>query len=396
MKTKAILSVLVLLAVYCPLTTVHCLSAVPSLINYQGVLKDSDGVPYDGNATMVFSIWSDSTGGTNKWEETQAIVSVSHGLFNVLLGSSNPVPDSVFLKPSAWLQVIANGNQLSPRRRIVSVGYAFHSGFCDTALHALSAPPDDDWMIDTSGFNIFRLTGNVGIGTTSPAEALHVVTSDGSTLYQMQGSNGYGFVIKRDGDVGVVIDRVNNTAGRYSGIHFQSSGLSPGGDWDVATRAGDRHLYFTSMPLGQHVMVLQSGGNVGIGTTNPSEKLDVSGNTHISGNLTVDGSINPFPLKVYDSGWFAVSPDNSYTKTHNLGTVKMLITVYGATASDGANMSTLGTPEGLDGQNKHSTVGQMTTTQFTLRTGIHQLGHIWNGSSWVTATYARIIALALE
>lgn len=174
MKTKAIFSVMVLLAVYWTLTTVHCFSVVPSLINYQGMLKDSSGVPYHGNATMVFSIWNDSTGGNKLWEETQAIVTVSHGLFNVLLGSSVPVPDTAFLKPNTWLQVIANGNQLSPRKRIVSVGYAFHSKYADTAGYALSAPPDDDWMIDTSGFNIFRMTGNVGIGTTSPSVKLEV------------------------------------------------------------------------------------------------------------------------------------------------------------------------------------------------------------------------------
>lgn len=33
-------------------------------------------------------------------------------------------------------------------------------------------------------------------------------------------------------------------------------------------------------------------GNVGIGIANPAYKLDVSGSSHISGNLTVDGAIN--------------------------------------------------------------------------------------------------------
>ncbi len=174
MKTKTILSVFCLLSAYCLLSTAYCFSAVPSLINYQGVLKDSSGVPYDGNATMVFSIWGDSTDGNKLWEETQAIVSVSHGLFNVLLGSSHTIPDSVFAQPNSWLQVIANGSQLSPRRRIVSVGYALHSEFTDTAEYAFSAPPDDDWDTDTAGFNIYRMTGNIGIGTPSPQGKLDI------------------------------------------------------------------------------------------------------------------------------------------------------------------------------------------------------------------------------
>ncbi len=135
---------------------------------------------------------------------------------------------------------------------------------------------------------------------------------------------------------------------------------------------------------------------VGIGTTTPTEKLDVVGNAHVTGDLTVDGSINPSPLNVYDSGWFPVSRNSSHTYPHDLGTVKMLITVFGATDMNGANMSTLATPEGNDGQNKTATVGQITATHFTLRVGIHQLAHIWDGSKWVNATHARIIALALE
>ncbi len=175
MKTKPILSVLVLLAIAFTLIPNPCLSAVPSLINYQGVLKDSTGVPYHGPSTMIFSVWDDSTNGNKLWEETHPVVEVSHGLFNVLLGGvNNPIPDSVFSQPNAWLDVLANGSQLSPRRRMVSVGYAFRSEFADTAEYALSAPPDDDWTPDTAGFNIYRLTGNVGIGTPSPGTPLHI------------------------------------------------------------------------------------------------------------------------------------------------------------------------------------------------------------------------------
>ncbi len=257
MKTKAIILVLVLFAVSCLLSAVCCFAAVPSLINYQGVLKDSTGVPYDGNATMVFSIWDDSTYGNTLWEETQAIVSVSHGLFNVLLGSSIAIPESVFAQPNSWLQVIANGSQLSPRRRIVSVGYALHSEFTDTAEYALSAPPDDDWDIDTAGFNIYHLTGNVGIGTF-PQHKLDVMGTAQMTGFKMLTGASDGYVLTSD-----------------------SSG---GGTWQAAPAgiggSGTANYIpkFTAPTTIGNSNINETAGNVGIGTTDPrGYKLNVVG-----------------------------------------------------------------------------------------------------------------------
>ena len=127
---------------------------VPQMINYQGRLTDSaTGDPYDGNATMIFSIWDDSSGGAKLWEETHPIVAVSQGLFNVLLGSIDSIPDTVFAQPNSWLDIVANGNQMEPRTQIVSVGYAYHARRSETADYTYEVAPtsiDSSHVVDGS------------------------------------------------------------------------------------------------------------------------------------------------------------------------------------------------------------------------------------------------------
>ncbi|MGB8658579.1 MAG: hypothetical protein WCE90_12480 [Candidatus Zixiibacteriota bacterium] len=139
MKTKAVSSIGLMVVAVSILLCANCLAGVPQLINYQGVLKDSLGVPVTGDPGMEFSIWDDSIGGNRTWNETYVAVHVQNGLFNVLLGSKNPIPDSVFNATNRWLQVQVSISVLSPRRRIVSVGYANKAANADTASYATNS-----------------------------------------------------------------------------------------------------------------------------------------------------------------------------------------------------------------------------------------------------------------
>ena len=102
---------------------------VPSVVNYQGLLKDNVGDPIaDGSYSIVFTIYDDSTSGTTLWTETQSVSTVD-GLFAVLLGSSTAIDNSVFDSPQRFLGVqVGLDSELSPRTRIASVPYAMHAG----------------------------------------------------------------------------------------------------------------------------------------------------------------------------------------------------------------------------------------------------------------------------
>jgi hypothetical protein len=127
----------------------------------------------------------------------------------------------------------------------------------------------------TSGSNIFYNSGNAGIGTTSPTNRLTVI-GDGSGIAQIG---------------------VTGCAGNYVGITLAIT-VAPGGctNYTLASSPSDQTLYI-NRPGGNAIrfrenngyspdqMIIASGGNVGIGTSNPTAKLDVQGNVNVSGNI---------------------------------------------------------------------------------------------------------------
>ena len=122
--------------------------AVPSVINYAGQVA-VDGEAFTGNGSFKFAIVNDS-GSTTHWsndgtssagsEPTSSVsVSVSGGLYSILLGNSaiqgmNAIDATVFqqhadAKLRVWFTDGANGfQQLSPDRPFASVPYASSAG----------------------------------------------------------------------------------------------------------------------------------------------------------------------------------------------------------------------------------------------------------------------------
>ena len=58
-------------------------AAIPRLINYQGKLTDTSGVPLTGSYAITFRIYDALSAGNLLWEETQQVL-IDKGIFGVL------------------------------------------------------------------------------------------------------------------------------------------------------------------------------------------------------------------------------------------------------------------------------------------------------------------------
>ncbi len=199
----------------------------PERMNFQGVLRDASGNPFNGAAAMTFRFFDSNAGcpggGTLLLTDSHASVTAIGGLFTAVLGSGTVTPGTASGLNAAfhdnaevWVEVEVGvgGETLCPRVRVESAAYAQVAGG-------------------------LRTLENVGIGTTDPNRPLTV------------GAN-------PSGDT----------------IQLLSEGAG-GSDWHLSFTGTGLEYVETGVAGGR--LVLEDGGNVGIGTTNPGTRLDVAG-----------------------------------------------------------------------------------------------------------------------
>ena len=116
----------------------------PRLMNFQGRLDDSTGSPVaNGDHDVTFRLFNVPAAGIPLWEETQTVTTQS-GIFAVLLGSLDSVPEFIFFLDSAYLEIQPAGSDpVLPRSRLTSVPYAWRAREAEL-LGGLSAPELDE------------------------------------------------------------------------------------------------------------------------------------------------------------------------------------------------------------------------------------------------------------
>lgn len=115
---------------------------VPQLINYQGKLTDNMSNPLNGDYQMTFRIYYVAGSEEQVWAESHPTVTVTNGLFNVMLGSIETLPDDCFSQDTSATLGITIGSdgedEFEPRTRLITVPYAYQALHADTAGYVVS------------------------------------------------------------------------------------------------------------------------------------------------------------------------------------------------------------------------------------------------------------------
>jgi hypothetical protein len=156
----------------------------------------------------------------------------------------------------------------------------------------------DIFTASTSGSTKFVInnSGNVGIGTSNPHQALEtngiIRSTDGTFVAD--------FLVTGIGPRITFGDTGNNanlfTFGAYNSVN------------NIDTKGRNLRIYSTNDTTG--LTYLQSGGNFGIGTTTPGEKLDVNGRVHLADVSAPGDTTNKLYANGGDLYWNGVAITN--------------------------------------------------------------------------------------
>ena len=307
---------------------------IPQAFNYQGVARDGSGTALSAKSIKVrLSILSEKDGLQSVlYSETHTALTNQFGLFVLPVGKGTIVSGSFATIPwtdsgkkllKTEIDPDNNGYSLSGTSDLQSVPFALTAKTVETENQKLnlagnllsisqgnsvdlsSISGNSQWENNSVGINFNK--GRVGIGTNTPGTMLHIVGNftlgDRNPIELVNTSN------SQDAICGLGLTVGTNHRG---GIQMYNDTYFPTGipEWSGRLKLGaiskngilieansssgtNCNIELATGPLnGQIVpvrMIVGYNGNVGIGTTTPTQKLDVAGKLRVQ-DLSLDNT----------------------------------------------------------------------------------------------------------
>jgi hypothetical protein len=283
-----------------------------------GVLRADDGSVAHPVETVTYTIYDQQTGGAPLWQETQNVNVDAEGRYSLLLGAvtRDGIPSGIFVAgESRWVGVQWGSHAETARTLLTSAPYALNAASADT----LAGRPATDFLLSPTGRA--RTTVNTGTTTASGATSFVTTASLGtsghigkffnstdlgdSVMFESAGMIGLGttapldifhaqFTNNSGALTGIAVQNLGNTATSYSGMLFydQNGALGQFQGFNnvtheyrinnIAQNAGLFNGSINFMIGSSSKFLVDSNGNVGIGTTTPN-----TGINNVSGRLSI-------------------------------------------------------------------------------------------------------------
>jgi len=305
---------------------------------YQGQVKVG-GVPLTGTADLQFTLFNASTGGAAIGSQTVSNVTVDNGLFTVTLNAAGELGAAAFDGNARWMEISVRSpagvgvfTALTPLQALKSAPYAAYA-LNGGVLTIDNGTPGVMWTRSPNNIDVFLSSStSAGIGYSSPVARLHVrapslaaetsrfedvfgrsqlrlATPESAGRAELQAWNGQtnaagalalnvaggsvgigtnapnaNFRLQLAGGSGVWRGAIAATGTTNSAVMGELSGVATIGGHNAALSAW------------ANLAINPAGGNVGVGTTNPTSRLDVAGTFEtdafkLNGNGAAAGNI---------------------------------------------------------------------------------------------------------
>lgn len=147
-------------------------AAVAPLFNYQGELRNASGSAITNSSLpMTFRLFATASGGSACWTESRN-VNVQNGQFSVVLGQVTAIPSSCVTE-SAYLELVINGETLSPREMLTAVAVAVKA-------NTLVAGAQTEGDVTVGGYSLSVTGGNLILGKDDGYGGSYMLRIDGS------------------------------------------------------------------------------------------------------------------------------------------------------------------------------------------------------------------------
>lgn len=248
---------------------------VPATLTYQGRLLDNLGQPINGNVSVDIGIYTNEIGGSAAYSENVGPIAVQNSIYSFHFGTNAAAMRDVLTRPSCWLEVVVDGDALSPRQKLVAVPYAVRSGEVDS----------------------------IGSNTTVAAGVIaDAALADGAVT-----SNKLAAGVVGIGHLSQDVDRryVKVAGDAMSGAFIVSNNVTVVSNLIVSG----------GFTVGVTQLVVLANGNVGIGISDPTNRLAVNGTVRAREVLV---TVDNWPDYVFGPE-YKVMPLNevdAYVRTH--------------------------------------------------------------------------------